>query len=92
MYVWNEFYSEHCPQQMMSTFSQASGVRESYLARRTALRQFKFVDPLAAKFRTDAKPFNHLLLDKNNDIVFSQVYRALPQVGVLLPCGFLCYI
>ena len=70
--IWQRWFSEHCPQQMMSTFSQASGVRESYLARRTALRQFKFVDPLAVKFRTDAKPFNHLLLDKNNDIVFSQ--------------------
>lgn len=92
MYVWNEFYSEHWPLQMPSTFSQASGVRESYLARRTALRQFKFVDPLAAQFHTDAKPFNHLLLDKNNDIIFSQVYRALPYVGVLLPCCFSCYI
>ena len=70
--IWQRWFSEHCPQQMMSTFSQASGVRESYLARCTALRQFKFVDPLAAKFHTDAKPFNHLLLDKNNDIVFSQ--------------------
>ncbi|KAJ9683617.1 hypothetical protein PVL29_019263 [Vitis rotundifolia] len=70
--IWQRWFSEHWPLQMPSTFSQASGVRESYLARRTALRQFKFVDPLAAQFHTDAKPFNHLLLDKNNDIIFSQ--------------------
>lgn len=88
MYVWDEFYSEHCPYQMPVTFSQASGVRESYLARHTALRQFKFLDPLAAKFRTDARPFNHLLMDKNSDIIFSQVHRAPPCVGLLLRCCF----
>lgn len=77
MCVWDKFYSEHSPQRMQSTFSQASGVREAYLARRTASRQFKFSDPFHVEFIFEAKPFDHLLLDKNSDIIFSQVYRAL---------------
>lgn len=49
-------------------------MREAYLKRRVAVQQFKFVDPLVADlYITDAKPFDHIILDKN-DITFSQVY------------------
>jgi hypothetical protein len=52
---------------------QTSGLREAYLKRRVAVQQFKFVDPLVADlYITDAKPFDHIILDKN-DITFSQV-------------------
>ncbi|KAK9272757.1 hypothetical protein L1049_003134 [Liquidambar formosana] len=69
--IWHRFFREHWPQQVPSSFSQTSGVREAYLARRTALQQFKFVDPLVADFYTEARPYNHVLLDKN-EIIFSQ--------------------
>jgi F-box/WD-40 domain protein 7 len=52
---------------------QTSGLREAYLKRRVAVQQFKFVDPLVADlYITDAKPFDHIILDKN-DITLSQV-------------------
>ena len=53
-----------------------------YLARRTALQQFKFVDPFIADFYSDAKPFNHLLLDKNK-IFMTQVSGVLCLIAFL---------
>lgn len=46
-------------------------VREAYLDKHTSLQQLKFTDPLIAHFYSEAKPFDHLLLDRN-DILFSQ--------------------
>lgn len=57
---------------MLSQQPPGSLVRDTYLSRRTAVRRFSFVDPLVADFYTDARPFNHVLLGKN-DIAFSQV-------------------
>ncbi|KAJ7970956.1 F-box/WD repeat-containing protein [Quillaja saponaria] len=68
--IWKRFFREHWPQQMFSSSSHTGGVRNTYLARRTALQQFKFVDPLVADIYTNGKPFNHIILDKNN-IIFS---------------------
>ncbi|KAA8530330.1 hypothetical protein F0562_005039 [Nyssa sinensis] len=68
--IWKKLFREQWPQQVAS-FSQTSGVREEYLARHTALQQFKFSDPLVADFYTNAKPYSHVFLDKN-DIIFSQ--------------------
>jgi hypothetical protein len=51
------------------------GVREAYLARCTALKQFKFVDPLVSDFYTVPKPYNQILFNKNN-VVFSQVLNT----------------
>ncbi|KAK2966929.1 hypothetical protein RJ640_002114 [Escallonia rubra] len=68
--VWHRLFRERWPQEIVSGIAQMSGAREAYLARRTALHQFKFVDPLLADFLTDAKPHDHLLLDR--DIIFSQ--------------------
>lgn len=65
-------YREHWPLQISSSFAQTSGVREAYLARHTALQQFKFVDPYVSQFYSSAKPYNHILLDKN-DFILSQV-------------------
>lgn len=48
-----------------------TGARELYLTRRTALQQFKFLDPFAFDFFA-YKPFNHLLLHQNR-IFFTQV-------------------
>ncbi|KAK3036664.1 hypothetical protein RJ639_030233 [Escallonia herrerae] len=69
--VWHRLFRERWPQEIISGISQISGAREAYLARCTALHQFKFVDPLLADFLTDAKPHDHSLLDRD-DIIFSQ--------------------
>ncbi|KAI9153178.1 hypothetical protein LWI28_007239 [Acer negundo] len=69
--VWQRLFRDHWPQEVLSGSLQALGVREAYLARRTALHQFKFIDPFVADFYSAAKPFDHILLDKN-DIIFSQ--------------------
>ena len=62
-----------CRLESSSTSLQTSGVREAYLARRRALRQFNFIDPFGIDIIVEAKPFDHLLMDKTN-IYFSQVY------------------
>ncbi|OVA13307.1 WD40 repeat [Macleaya cordata] len=62
---------EHWPHQLSSTYVQASGTREAYLARRTALREFKFIDPSIRHYFIDPRPYNHMLLDRNC-IILSQ--------------------
>ncbi|KAE9449237.1 hypothetical protein C3L33_18850, partial [Rhododendron williamsianum] len=69
--IWLRFSRERWSEQISSSFPQASGTREAYLARHTALNQFKFIDPLVADSYKEAQPFNHLFLNKN-DIIFSQ--------------------
>lgn len=69
--IWLRFSRERWSEQISSSFPQASGTREAYLARHTALNQFKFIDPLVADSYKEAQPFNHLFLN-NNDIIFSQ--------------------
>lgn len=46
-------------------------MREAYLSRHAAVQKFSFIEPLVADFLTDARPFNHVLLGKD-DIIFSQ--------------------
>uniref|UniRef100_A0A2P2KCA7 Vegetative incompatibility protein HET-E-1-like n=1 Tax=Rhizophora mucronata TaxID=61149 RepID=A0A2P2KCA7_RHIMU len=71
-FIWHRCFRAHWPEQAIQSLSQASGgAREAYLARRAAVQQFKFVDPLAADFYTIAKSIDHVVLDKN-DIFFSQ--------------------
>ncbi|GMP28968.1 hypothetical protein CsSME_00004284 [Camellia sinensis var. sinensis] len=67
--LWNCL--EQWPEQISSSFSQTSSMREAYLARHTALHKFKFSDPLVADFYTEPKPYNHLFLN-TNEIIFSQ--------------------
>ncbi|PON35413.1 Guanine nucleotide-binding protein, beta subunit [Parasponia andersonii] len=69
--VWLRWFREHWQREIPSTSSLISGVREAYLARRTAVQQFKFIDPIGFDFFTEAKPVDHILLDKDN-IIFSQ--------------------
>lgn len=69
--IWLRWFREHWPQQAPSSSPQTLDVREAYLARRTALQQFKFIDPLVADIYTFPKPYNQILLEKN-DFVFSQ--------------------
>ncbi|CAK9162874.1 unnamed protein product [Ilex paraguariensis] len=69
--IWQSLFRERWPQRVPSSFSQISGARKAYLARNTALQQFKFVDPLLADYYTHSKPYDQLFLDKN-DIIFSQ--------------------
>lgn len=65
--------SERWPQEIVTpSLSVSSGVREAYLARHAALLGFQFSDPLAADIPTEAKPVDHILLEKD-DIIFSQV-------------------
>lgn len=63
---------EQWPEVLVSGSLPMVGVREAYLARRTAMHQFKFVDPLDVCFYSVAKPHDHILLD-NNDIFSTQV-------------------
>lgn len=65
-------YREQWPQEFVCSSLGSMRVREAYLARRTTLLQFKFVDPMVSYFYTAAKPYDNLLLDKN-DVFFSQV-------------------
>lgn len=69
--VWFRWFREHWEKQEPSTWSQTSGVREAYLARRKAVHQFKFSNPFDIEFFTDSKSFDHMLIDKN-DIIFAQ--------------------
>ncbi|XAR51764.1 hypothetical protein NMG60_11006493 [Bertholletia excelsa] len=70
--IWQRVVSrKQRPEQISSSFPQASSVREAYPARRTALQKFKFIDPLVAGIPADAKPFDHLILNRG-DIISSQ--------------------
>lgn len=71
---------------MPSTSLQTLEVREAYLARRTALKQFKFVDPLVADFYTVSKPNNQILFDEN-DVVFSQVLNTPLACSLFIMLG-----
>lgn len=79
--VCHNIYRERWSEQISSSFPQASGTREAYLARHTALNQFKFIDPLVADSYKEAQPFNHLFLN-NNDIIFSQVLYLVSFHGI----------
>lgn len=63
-----------CRHETPSSSLQTSGIRDAYLSRRTALRQFKFVEPFVFDYLLNAKPVDHILLDKN-EIIFSQVLK-----------------
>lgn len=67
--IWLHRFRERWPLEMLS--SSSSGVRKAYLDWRTALHQFKFADPFVLDLYTEARHFDHLLLDKK-DIIFSQ--------------------
>ncbi|XP_047322463.1 dynein assembly factor with WDR repeat domains 1-like [Impatiens glandulifera] len=69
--IWQRLSRELWPSHIPLSFPNTMSVREAYLARHTALRQLKFIDPLVSHFYTEAKPFDHLLLDRNH-ILFSQ--------------------
>ncbi|KAF5749015.1 E3 ubiquitin ligase complex SCF subunit sconB [Tripterygium wilfordii] len=68
--IWQRVFRDHWPQEV-SSISPQTGIREAYLARRTAMLQFKYLDPFVADFFTDSRPCDHILLE-NNDIIFSQ--------------------
>ncbi|KAL4332530.1 hypothetical protein GQ457_07G002290 [Hibiscus cannabinus] len=67
--IWLHHFRLRWPLEMLSSCS--SGVRKAYLDWRTALHQFKFADPFVLDLYTEARPLDHILLDKN-DIIFSQ--------------------
>ncbi|XP_048494242.1 probable E3 ubiquitin ligase complex SCF subunit sconB isoform X2 [Beta vulgaris subsp. vulgaris] len=69
--TWHRLFREKWPEHMLGQMPQGSLVRDAYLSRRAAVHRFSFVDPLVADFYTDARPFDHVLLGKN-DIIFSQ--------------------
>lgn len=76
--VWRHRFRQRWPTQYTSSgFSQTSGVREAYLARCTALQQFKFLDPLDVYVHFLPIPYGHMLLDKNHLILAqgSEVHR-----------------
>ncbi|KAF2308997.1 hypothetical protein GH714_042445 [Hevea brasiliensis] len=65
--IWQRCFSERWPQEVARISSKSSsGARDAYLARHASLHQFKFVDPLSADLYTDAKSFDHIMLDKND--------------------------
>ncbi|KAL2898592.1 putative E3 ubiquitin ligase complex SCF subunit sconB [Bienertia sinuspersici] len=69
--IWHRLFREKWPEIMLGQNPPASIVREAYLSRRAAVQRLSFVDPLVVDFYTDSRPFNHVLLGKN-DIIFSQ--------------------
>ncbi|CAN1845147.1 hypothetical protein LINPERHAP1_LOCUS37735 [Linum perenne] len=68
--VWQRLFRERWPG-AISNISENSRVREVYLARDTAVRQFKFANPFLLDSYTDTKPFDQIILDED-DIIFSQ--------------------
>ncbi|MCL7039388.1 hypothetical protein MKW94_017579 [Papaver nudicaule] len=72
--IWNYWFREHWPHQISSTYLHTAGVREAYLARRSALRGFKFVDPAICQYVASPKINSHILLNKNR-IILSQLSR-----------------
>lgn len=66
--------------------SQTSSDREAYLARHTALQQFKFEDPFVANFPFNLKSHDHLLL-LDNGAVFSEVSK-LQYLYLLFPLHY----
>ncbi|XP_071708341.1 uncharacterized protein [Rutidosis leptorrhynchoides] len=62
--IWRRFFRERWPQLESFVNSQTLGVREAYLSRYTALKQFKFADPLVYDVHMEAKSCD-LLLSKN---------------------------
>ena len=68
-----DLFREHWKKELPSTWSQTSGVREAYLARRKAVQQFKFSNPFVIDVITDERSFDNMLVNKN-DIIFSQVF------------------
>lgn len=73
--VWNRLFREKWPH--CSVSSGATGVREQYLARHTALHQLKFCDPWEIHFNyLYTGPASHLFLDRNT-IILSHGSRIL---------------
>ncbi|KAL8471532.1 hypothetical protein ACS0TY_028971 [Phlomoides rotata] len=68
--VWQSLYRQEWPA-LVPLSNQASSIREAYLSRHTAVRQFKYDDPLLHDIYITGKPPHQLLFDKDN-IIFSQ--------------------
>ncbi|MED6205595.1 hypothetical protein PIB30_019156 [Stylosanthes scabra] len=66
--VWLRFFREHWHLQEPCSSLNSSGARDLYLARRTALLQFRFLDPSVLSFYRPRTNFSHLLLHKNQII------------------------
>lgn len=69
--IWQSLFRQRWSPLVHTGFPHTSTAREAYLARRTDLLQFKFIDPVVVDFPTEAKPHENLHLDKDN-IIFSQ--------------------
>ncbi|MQM16941.1 hypothetical protein Taro_049904, partial [Colocasia esculenta] len=67
--MWRRFFRESWPEHFIS--SHLSGARDLYLARQTAVHQFKFEDPLKLQISAHALPHSHVLLNKN-DLILAQ--------------------
>ncbi|XP_076955663.1 uncharacterized protein LOC143630565 [Bidens hawaiensis] len=63
--IWRRLFRDRWPQLEPYINSQTSGLRDAYLARYSALQQFKYVDPLDFNVHLEAKPCD-LLLSKNS--------------------------
>ncbi|KAI3799152.1 hypothetical protein L1987_34442 [Smallanthus sonchifolius] len=63
--IWRRLFRERWPQLEPYINSLTSGLRKAYMARYSALQQFKFVDPLDFYVYTEAKS-SGLLLSKNS--------------------------
>ncbi|XP_016433051.1 uncharacterized protein LOC107759590 isoform X3 [Nicotiana tabacum] len=70
-YIWQSLFRQQWSPIVPSSFPHIPTAREAYLARRSDVLQFKFVDPIVVEFATEVKPHENLHLDKDN-IIFSQ--------------------
>ncbi|QHN83521.1 hypothetical protein HN51_059987 [Arachis hypogaea] len=67
--VWLRFFREHWHLEVPWSSLNTLGARDLYLARRSALLQFKFLHPVSLqvyRHTSSRSNFNHLLLDKNH--------------------------
>ncbi|XP_078428113.1 ribosome biogenesis protein WDR12 homolog [Wolffia australiana] len=67
--IWRRLFRESWPQNFIPL--ETSGARAAYLARRNAVRQFKFDDPVMFNLPAYALPQSHLLFDRD-DIILAQ--------------------
>lgn len=73
--IWNYWFREHWPFQISLSYLHTSGAsREAYLARRSAVRGFKYIDPAIFQYVASPKANSHILLNKNR-IILSQHSR-----------------
>ncbi|KAG7022229.1 hypothetical protein SDJN02_15959 [Cucurbita argyrosperma subsp. argyrosperma] len=69
--IWQRLFRERWQHllPLLDSSVASGGAREAYLARLSALQQFKFEDPLVVDMLTEPEPYNLMLLDRDDVFV-----------------------